>query len=347
MQDTLYVGVDVHKKRSHVAVMDQGGTVLKSVDIPSSRSGVAGALGRYKRPIKAVLEASYAWEPMHDWLEEFADEVVLAHPLKVRAIADARIKTDKLDARVLAHLLRADLIPTAYVPNRDTRRVKRVLRQRCFLIRVRTMVKNRIAALLAWNSVQRPDVSTLYGKVGRAFLSTVELPDVDRSLLDEDLELFDAIQQRVGATEDLIAKLSKGDPIIEWLSSLPGIGDFFAVLLRYEIDDINRFRTPKKLASYVGIVPSVYQSANRCFHGRLTKQGNKHLRWAMIEAVTPAVRSSRYFRRSYERIKRSSGTGDARVATARKLLEMVWIVWMEGRYYEEREPTTTGTGLPS
>ena len=79
----------------------------------------------------------------------------------------------------------------------------------------------------------------------------------------------------------------------------------------------------------------------------LTKQGNKHLRWAMIEAVTPAVRSSRYFRRYYERIKRSSGTGDARVATARKLLEMVWNVWMEGRYYEEREPMTTGTGLPS
>ncbi len=308
MQDTLYVGVDAHKKRSHVAVMDQGGTVLKSVDIPSSRSGVAGALGRYKRPIKAVLEASYAWEPMHDWLDEFADEVVLAHPLKVRAIADARIKTDKLDARVLAHLLRADLIPPAYVPNRDTRRVKRVLRQRCFLIRVRTMVKNRIAALLAWNSVQRPDVSTLYGKVGRAFLSAVELPEVDRSLLNEDLELLDAIQQRVAATENLIAKLSKGDPIIEWLSSLPGIGDFFAVLLRYEIDEISRFRTPKKLASYVGIVPSVYQSANRCFHGRLTKQGNKHLRWAMIEAVTPAIRHSPYFRRYYERIKRSSGS---------------------------------------
>ncbi|MCO6438531.1 MAG: transposase [Phycisphaerae bacterium] len=157
----MYEGVDAQRKRSHVAVMDRDETLLKSVDIPSSRPGVADTLGRYKRPIKAVLEASYAWEPMHHWLDEFADEVVLAHPLKVRAIADTRIKTDKFDACVLAHLLRADLIPTAYVPSRDTRRVKRVLRQRCFLIRVRTMVKNRIAALLSWNSVQRPNVSRL------------------------------------------------------------------------------------------------------------------------------------------------------------------------------------------
>ena len=91
----------------------------------------------------------------------------------------------------------------------------------------------------------------------------------------------------------------------------------------------------------------MYQSANRCFHGRLTKQGNKHLRWAMIEAVTPAVRHSPYFRRYYERIKRSSGTGDARVATARKLLELVWVIWTERRCYEERKRIATGTGLPS
>ena len=135
--------------------------------------------------------------------------------------------------------------------------------------------------------------------------------------------------------------------MIEWLSSLPGIGAFFAVVLRYEIDDIHRFPTPKKLASYVGLVPSTYQSGNRCFHGRLTKQGNKLLRWAMIEAVTPAVRSSPYFRRYYERINRSSGTGDARVSTARRLLELAWIVWTECRCYEERKRIAKGTGLPS
>ena len=81
MQNTLYVGVDAHKNRSHVVVMNQGGTVLKCVDIASSRSGVAGALGRQEGSIRAVLKASYAWEPMHDWLDEFVDEVVLAHPL--------------------------------------------------------------------------------------------------------------------------------------------------------------------------------------------------------------------------------------------------------------------------
>jgi len=280
-------------------------------------------------------------------LEEFAEQVTLAHPLKVRAIADARIKTDKLDARVLAHLLRADLIPPAYVPCKSTRRAKRVLRQRCFLVRLRTMVKNRIAALLTWNSVERPD-GTLYSKRGRSFLDDVQLPVVDRSLLDEDIVLFETLEQRIDATEKLIDELSKDDPAVAWLQSLPGIGDFFAVLLRYEIDDIRRFASPKKLASYAGLVPSTYQSGNRCFHGRLTKQGNAYLRWAAIEAVTPAVRSSPFFWRYYERIKRRSGVADARVSTARKILEMVWVVWTEGRcFYEERESKTAGSGLPS
>ena len=115
MQETLFVGVDAHKKRSYVAVLVHDGVFLKSTEIPNSRSGVQSVLGRYNVPIRAVLEASYAWEPMHDWLEEFTEEVTLAYPLKVRAIAEARIKTDKLDASKLAHLLRADLIPSAFV----------------------------------------------------------------------------------------------------------------------------------------------------------------------------------------------------------------------------------------
>jgi len=332
----LYVGVDAHKKRSRVAVMDVDGRLLKNVEIASSRNGVNQALGRYRRPMTAVLEASYAWEPMYDWLDEVAEEVTLAHPLKVRAIADARIKTDKIDAETLAHLLRADLIPAAYAPGQETRQVKRVLRQRRFQVQVRGMVKNRILALLSRNAVERPKLSNLFGKRGRAFLATVALPEVERRLVDEDLLLLDTMEGHIGKTEGLIEELSKNDPVIERLRSIPGIGRFFGVLLRYEIDDIERFWAPKKLAAYAGLVPSTYQSSDRCFHGRLTKQGNRHIRWAAVEAVTPAARYSAYFRRYYQRIKHKAGTGAARVATARKLLDMVWNVWTEERCYEER-----------
>jgi transposase len=156
----LYVGVDAHKAHSQMTVMDQTGKILKRRRVASSREGVLEALSAHRadggeEPMKAVLEAGYGWGPIYDWIGEVADEVVLAHPLKVRAIADARIKTDRIDSQMLAHLLRADLIPEAYAPSKDVRAIKRVLRQRMFLVRLRTMVKNRVRALLfqstAWS----------------------------------------------------------------------------------------------------------------------------------------------------------------------------------------------------
>lgn len=162
----LYVGVDAHKATSHITVMDETGRILKRKQVPSSPAGLRQALGHYQEPMKAVLEASYTWGPVYDWLDELVDEVILAHPAKVKAIADARIKTDKIDSETLAHLLRANLIPQAYAPSKDVRAIKRVLRQRMFLVRVQTMVKNRIHALLSQHPVERPEVSDLFGKAG-------------------------------------------------------------------------------------------------------------------------------------------------------------------------------------
>jgi transposase len=285
--------------------------------------------------MKAVLEASYSWGPMYDWLDELADDVILAHPGKVRAIAEARIKTDKIDSEILAHLLRTDLIPQAYAPSKDIRAIKRVLRQRMFLVRVRTMLKNRVAALLAQHSLSKPNVSDLYGKVGMAWLVSLDLPDPDGLLLKEDLSLLKVINERISSTEGVIRQLSKEDQAVLWLESLPGIGAFFSVLIRYEVDQIERFRTAKKFASYTGLVPSTYASGQRMVHGRLTKQGNKWLRWAFVEAVSPAIRCSPWLRSYYQRIKHRRGAKDARTATARKLAELVWSVWTERRYYEE------------
>jgi transposase len=273
---------------------------------------------------------------MYDWLAELADEVVLAHPRKVRAIAEARIKTDKIDSEVLAHLLRADLIPEAYAPSKEVRAVKRVLRQRMFFVRLQTMVKNRIQALLSQHAMALPDVSDLFGKAGLRWLTGLEFPEPDRRVFREDLTLLEVLQQRIAATESLIAEIAAGDGVVPWLASLPGIGDFLSVLIRYEVDAVQRFPEAKKFVSYTGLVPSTYASGERMVHGRLTKQGNKWLRWAFIEAVGPAVRKSPYLRRHYERIKARRGIKDARTATARKLAELAWTVWTERRRYEER-----------
>ncbi len=112
----LYVGVDAHKATSQITIVDETGHILKRAKVSSTSSAFQHALTGYEEPLTAVLEASYCWEPIYDWLDDLTEEVVLAHPSKVRAIAEARIKTDKIDSEILAHLLRADLIPKAYAP---------------------------------------------------------------------------------------------------------------------------------------------------------------------------------------------------------------------------------------
>jgi transposase len=332
----LYVGVDAHKVQSHLTVMDNTGKVIARKRIASSRDALHETLGRYAEPMKAVVEASYSWGPIYDWLAEIADEVVLAHPQKVRAIADARIKTDRIDSETLAHLLRADLIPEAYAPSKESRARKRVLRQRIFLVRIRTMLKNRIRALLSQHAIVLPDVSDLYGRAGLDWLYHLRLPNPDGRLLTSDLALFHAVEEQIASTECLIKELTAEDPAISWLSSVPGIGAFLAVLIRYEVDTIERFRTGKRFVSHTGLVPSTYASGQRLTHGPLTKHGNKWLRWGFIEAVTPAIRHSAYLRGFYERIKARRGTKDARIATARKLAELAWTMWTQHRCYEER-----------
>jgi transposase len=332
----LYVGVDAHKKTSHFTVMDEKGTVLKAKNVESSPEGVNEALAAFHgKRMKAVIEASYSWGPMYDLLSEATDEVVLAHPVQVKAIANARIKTDSIDSRILAHLLRADLIPEAYAPSKEVRALKRVLRQRMFFVKLRTMFKNRISALLAQHHIDKPKLSDLFGSEGMTWLGNVRLPEPDGAILGEDLSLVKTLNERIKATEGLLKRLSAGDKAVEWLRSLPGVGRFLSVLIRYEVADMTRFPSAKKFASYTGLVPSTYGSAERLFHGRLTKQGNKWLRWGLVEAVTAAIRVSPRLRRYYDRIKHRRGAKDARTATARKLAELVWVVWTEQRCYYE------------
>jgi transposase len=319
-----------------VTIVDDAGKVLTRKRVSSSSHELQRLFAGYEEPIKAVVEATYNCGPVYDWLDEIPDDVVLAHPAKVRAIAEARIKNDKIDSETLAQLLRDDLIPQAYAPSKEVRAIKRVLRQRVFFVRVQTMVKNRIHALLAQHAIIRPDVTDLYGKAGLAWLQQLALPQPDGQLLRDDLSLLATLRERIIATDALIGQLTKGDEIVGWLLSLPGIGPFFAVLLRYEVDDMMRFRSARKFARYTGLIPSTYASNTRVYHGPLTKQGNKWLRWAFVEAVGPAIRASSSLRRYYDGIKTRRGAHDAQVCTARKLAELAWTVWTERRCYEDR-----------
>ena len=331
----LYVGVDAHKSTSQITVMNEAGVILGRKRVHSTSQGFFEALAGYDEPFKAVLEASYSWGPMYDWLDDMSEEVLLAPPLKVRAIASARIKNDRIDSEVLAHLLRANLIPAAHAPSREIRALRRVLRQRMFFVQLRTMLRNRVRALLAQHSVKLPENEKIYTKQGRAWLDQVTLPDSDAHLLHADCKLHDGIEVQIASTDTLINKLAAQDPSVKWLISLPGIGRFLSVLIRWETDDIHRFPDAKHFVSYTGLAPSTYASSSRLVHGPLTKQGNKWLRWAFIEAVTPAVRSSEFIRDHYIKVKSRRGTKDARCSTARKPAEITYTVWSEQRCWED------------
>ncbi|MEO0250147.1 MAG: IS110 family transposase [candidate division WOR-3 bacterium] len=292
----------------------------------------------------AVLEATRNWTVMHDWLEGMVDEVHLAHPLKVKAIAEAKIKTDKIDAKVLAHLLRCDLLPEAYVPSQAARQARNVLRQRMFFIRVRTMVKNRI-----WHLLDRyPELANsrpceeLFSRQGLSWLKTISVKGPDREMLDEELKLYEALEERISQSDQLVKKLARGDKRVKLLETIPGIGEFFAVLIANEVDNIRRFSNEKKFFSYIGIVPSTFSSGGRTFRGRLTKQGNKYLRWALVEAIWPAVRSDPELGAYYQSIRARKGPNPAKIATARRLATIIYRVLRQERSYR-----ACGSRLPS
>ena len=338
------IGVDFHKAYSYMTVMDAQGEVVKAGKVANTREAVQGFLTPYRDNAEAVLEATRNWTVMYDLLEREVRAVHLAHPLKVRAIAEARIKTDRIDSKILAHLLRCDLLPTAYVRPRAERVSQQILRQRMFLVRVRTMVKNRIHVAIDRQLDVRDvaaEFSDLFGAAGMAWLRGVALPEVERQLLSSELTLFEAVQARIAESDRIVRTLATGDPRVRWVRTIPGLGRFFAVLVVHEIGDIRRFPTPEKLSAYAGLVPSVHASGGKIFHGRLTKQGNKWLRWAVVEAVRPAVTTDPDLRRYYERLRQRKGPNPAKVATARRLLLLTHRVLTHERPYRKPASVTT------
>jgi len=333
-----FVGVDYHKRFSYAAIMGEDGEILKEGRFPNTAEAVERFLGKHAGDeCASVLEATRNWCVMYDWLEACCGSVTLAHALKVRAIAEAKIKTDKIDATTLAHLLRCDLVPKAHVSSPAARVLKNLLRHRMFLVKVQTMTKNRIHALIDRHPHvrrQRP-AQELFNRAGIAWLKHVALPRHDRSILDSELLVLDELRQRIRQADAQLQDAALNDTRVHRLITIPGIGVFFAMLIVSEIDDISRFGNPKKLHAYAGLVPSTYASGGRQYHGRLIKAGNPYLRWAMIEAVWPALRKDPALNECYQRIKRRKGANKAKVAAARRLLTIVYRVLKENRPWRE------------
>jgi transposase len=189
------VGIDLHRKRSHVAVIDDQGRELRSRRIINDGQTILALLAEIDGDCRVALEATYGWEWLADVLQDAGYELHLAHPLRTKAIASARVKTDAVDARTLAHLLRTDLLPEAYIAPRPLRDLRDLLRHRVALTRMRSALKNRVGAILAKQGIQRP-YSDLFGPGGTRFLAELELREPPRQRLDSLLALIEDSRAR-------------------------------------------------------------------------------------------------------------------------------------------------------
>jgi transposase len=331
----FYLGVDYHKAYSHVVAIDEDGKERLSYKVSNTNDAFKELLKQLNGSCRAVIECGRTWGVIYDLLESLGVDVKLANPLKVRAIAEAKIKTDSIDARTLAELLRANLIPEVHIPSREVRKLKNIIRHRMWLVKLRTMTKNRIHQVIDRNHIENPGYSDIFGKNGRKFLNTLELEDPDKELLDKHLGTLDFFNSDIKDTEQWIEKTLKDNPLVHILKSVPGFGKTLSAMVALEVDDITRFPTSKKFCGYCGLIPSTRSSGGFTFHGDLIKTCNHWLRYAFVEAAWKSIISSPYCRSYFYRIKERKGNNIAVVAMARRLAEIVYSCLKGARNYEE------------
>jgi len=324
----MYVGLDVHKRVCYGTATDDEGHIVKSGKFSSDPEGLNGFMDGLDEA-QVAMEAGYCWQPLYDQLEEAGYDVRLAHPQKVKAIAEAKVKTDKIDSETLAHLLRAGLLPESYVPPKDIRELRDLVRRRAFLIGMRTKLKNRAHAELAKRGI---DLGVpLFTREGLGILRSLRLEAVEQLL-----PVIESLDKQINPISGSLRRMSGEDPRAELLTTIPGVGYYVAMLLVSEIGDVKRFPDAERLCSYAGLVPSVRRSGESTRHGGITKEGSKWMRWALIQAVHVHVRYDTDLSRFYRRLARRKAKQEAVVATARKMLKVVYWMLRDGEPYRSR-----------
>lgn len=331
MQNGNVAGLDLHKRFSQVCVMSQEGKEILNRSFKHTFEGLVEMSQALEGCETVAMEACWGWEAMSDFLDKaLGKEVHLAHMLKVKLIAEARTKTDPIDARTLAQLDRTGFLPLAHGASYEVREVRSMLRQRIFFVQLRTSLKNTVHAVLGKHGMIF-EGSDLFGVAGRAWLGecAVILSEGYRGVLLRALKSMAVLDELIVEIEAKAKGMAKEDEAVKVLQTIPGIGWWSAMLIRYEIDDVERFSHPRKLVSYCGICPSVHGTGGpeKYRYGRMTKQGNAYLRHIFMEDAIPAVTSYEPWRRVYDRVKEARGGNVAKGAVAHRMVEAVYWVW--------------------
>ena len=319
----MYVGIDLHKKFLQVAVMDNDGKVLQNKKVDNTHESIGKHFADIPLYASIVMESSSVWYNTYRFLTDELGykNVTLSNPYLTKAIAASKKKTDKIDAKILADLLRGGYIATCYVPNKKIVKQRQLVRYRKKLIQWRTAVKNSVHGILLQEGIKILGVTfTVTYNRKLMSLGDYRIDGFVRQINQLNLQITE-INSKVYA-----AVKTSSDAMI--IKSIPGIGDYSSLVIASEIADISRFNDSHKLAAYAGVVPSVRNSADVIHHGSITKRGSTTLRWVLTQCVhAHAIHAKNSdITKFYNRIKKKRGSSKAAVATSSKILRVIY--WM-------------------
>lgn len=319
---TKTVGIDVHKSTSQIAVVDDEGTVMDERKVPNDQlhevaEEYAGA--------ETAIEATSNYYTIYDTLKEHLD-VTLVDPLRTRWIAESSKKTDAIDAKKLANLLRVGMVAESYVPPPEIRERRALVRGRKKFVEQRTHVKNEIHALLDQHGITYD--GSLWDQDGLEFLRDLDIDDPGRLLLDQWLSLLAELTERIYELDREVERVAAEVPEVELLMTIPGVSSYSGLLIHAEIGEIDRFDRAEEVVSYAGLDPVVEESGDTRTEGGISKRGNGYLRHILVMSATTAVHNAQdpYLSDFYRRLRDQRGKPHkvAIVATARKMLVSIF-----------------------
>jgi transposase len=333
-----FIGVDLHKQTISVCVLVREAGRRRVVARRSLRCDqpkqIRAFFARLK-PFQLTVEATSSYEWFVELVEPLAQRIVLAHPKKLRVIAESTKKTDKLDAQVLAEFLALDMIPPAHRPSPRVREHRSLVRQRQYVQRRITSLKCRLRHLL---SHYNADAKNLFTVAGQAYLKALKVSPSDRFVVEQLLESWRHFRGQLRAMNARLAQFARTAPAAERkarevLETMPSVGPVTVDVVLSELGDVRRFRSEKQVAAYAGLAPGIRQSAGRSKQLGITKEGSGLLRWVMIETAWRVVGKTRRWGQIYEKLKARTGGKKAIVAIARRLLGVMVALLRSGRRY--------------
>ena len=348
---TRYVGLDVHKREITYCILAADGATIAQGKFSLDRKALRHfAKNTLHTSDQVALESTTNCWAVADIVKPHVARVVVSNPMATKAIAQSKIKTDKVDARVLAQLLRCDFLPEVWQPDVETRLRRQLSGRRASLVGQRTQLRNRIHSTLAMRLIVPPIAASsgLFSKLGRQWLDQLSEKTIDAdglAMISSDLRLLEALAVEIDRFDERLTELAYGDARVKLLMTMPGVSVIVAQALVAAFGDVTRFASADKAASYLGLVPSTKQSANTCYHGPITKRGNSNARWLLVQAAQHMLRQSGPLGHFFRRLKSRKNHNIAVVATARKMAMITWRMLRYNEPYRYSPPRSTETKL--